>query len=371
MPVLSDASIRELAAIRGEAGPITTCYLDVDGRRLVRQQDVEQELETLLRSARQRADGEPSVLEDLARIEKHVRAGIDRHGIRGLVMIASAANDVWEVIALPVPVRSQVVINSSPAVGQLESILQGHEPIGVLLADRQRARLFVFELGELVEHSELLDELPRDYDSRGQSERGTPDHHVEELAHQHLRHAAKAAFQVFQERPYEHLVIGASDAVASDLEAALHPYLRERLGGRIHVTIDASASTVQEAAEAVEVELEKARDAAIVERLREAAATGRKGVAGLADTLEALNEHRVEHLVVSKGFAKEGWRCSATESLHAVGPNHPTTGAPMTRVPDVVEDAVEVALATKVPVTICVADADLDVLGRIGALLRY
>lgn len=371
MPVLSDASIRELAAIRGEAGPITTCYLDIDGRRLVRQQDVEQELETLLRSARQRADGEPSVLEDLARIEKHVRAGIDRHGIRGLVIIASAANDVWEVISLPVAVRSQVVINSSPAVGQLESILQGHEPIGVLLADRQRARLFVFELGELVEHSELLDELPRDYDSRGQSERGTPDNHVEELAHQHLRHAAKAAFQVFQERPYEHLVIGASDAVASELEAALHPYLRERLGGRVHVAIDASASAVQEAAEAVEVELEKARDAAIVERLREAAATGRKGVAGLADTLEALNEHRVEHLVVSKGFTKEGWRCSATDSLHAVGPNHPNTGAPMTRVPDVVEDAVEVALATKVPVTICVADADLDVLGRIGALLRY
>jgi len=149
--VLSDASIRELAAIRGEDGPITTCYLDVDGRRLVRQQDVEQELETLLRSARQRAADEPSVLEDLARIEKYVRAGIDRQGVRGMVFFASSTNDLWEVIPLPVRVRSQVVVNSSPAVAQLESILQGHEPIGVLLADRQRARLFVFELGRLVE----------------------------------------------------------------------------------------------------------------------------------------------------------------------------------------------------------------------------
>ncbi|MFP5254301.1 MAG: hypothetical protein ACLGI8_00440 [Acidimicrobiia bacterium] len=371
MTVLSDASIHELAAIRGEAGPITTCYLDVDGRHLVRQQDVEQELETLLRSARQRADDDPSVLEDLARIEKHVRAGIDRQGVRGLVFVASVANELWQVIPLPVRVRSQVVVNSAPAVAQLESILQSHEPIGVLLADRQRARLFVFELGELVEHSELLDELPRDYDSRGQSERGTPESHVEELAHQHLRHAARAAFQVFQERPFEHLVVGASEAVAGELEAALHPYLRERLGGRIHVAIDAPASVVQEAAEAVELELEKARDAAIVERLREAAATGRKGVAGLAATLEALNEHRVERLVVSKGFSKEGWRCPDTGTLHAVGPTHPTTGAPMVRVPDVVEDAVEEALTAKVPVTICVADADLDVLGRIGALLRY
>ena len=38
----------------------------------------------------------------------------------------------------------------------------------MLLADKQRAQLFVFELGQLVDRSELLDELPRDYDSRGE-----------------------------------------------------------------------------------------------------------------------------------------------------------------------------------------------------------
>lgn len=371
MTVLSDASIRELAAIRGEDGPITTCYLDVDGRRLVRQQDVEQELETLLRSARQRAADEPSVLEDLARIEKYVRAGIDRQGVRGMVFFASSTNDLWEVIPLPVRVRSQVVVNSSPAVAQLESILQGHEPIGVLLADRQRARLFVFELGRLVERSELLEELPRDYDVRGQSERGTPEGHVEELAQQHLRNAARVAFEVFQERPFEHLLIGATEAVASDLEAALHPYLKERLAGRLHLPIDAAEAAVREAVEEMEIELEKARDAEVVERLREAVGSGRRGVAGLADTLLALNEHRVEHLVVSEGFSKEGWRCPETDALYAVGPTNPVTGTKMVRVPDVVEDAIEVVLARKLPVTICVENADLDVMGRIGALLRY
>jgi hypothetical protein len=43
----------------------------------------------------------------------------------------------------------------------------------------------------------------------------------------------------------------------------------------------------------------------------------------------------------------------------------------MERVDDVVEEALEAALTQGIPVTICVADADLDVLGRIGALLRY
>src|SRR3546814_10032533 len=95
--------------------------------------------------------------------------------MRCLAIFAASATDLWKVIELPVPVRSHLVINHAPAVGQLESVLQEHEPIGVLLADRQVARLFVFELGELVERSELIDELPRDYDVRGMRERGTPD----------------------------------------------------------------------------------------------------------------------------------------------------------------------------------------------------
>src|SRR5690606_10956458 len=140
----------------------------------VRQKDVEQELEMMLRSARKRANGHQSVQRDLDRIEAFVKGGLERNSVRGLAIFASEANELWEVIELPVPVRSRVVINHSPAVGQLEAVFQEHEPIGVLLADKQRACLYVFEMGELIDHSELLDELPRDYDIRGQSERGTP-----------------------------------------------------------------------------------------------------------------------------------------------------------------------------------------------------
>lgn len=371
MAVLTEAAIRELAGIRGEAAPITSCYLDVDGRRLTRHQDVEHELEGMLRDARQRANGHRSVHDDLRRIEAYVRGGFDRSVTRGLAFFACAASDIWEVIELPVPVRSRVVINHAPAVGQLESVVQEHVSIGVLLADKQRARLFVFELGRLVERSELIDELPRDYDLRGLRERGTPEHHVEELAHQHLRHAARAAFDLWQARGFHHLAIGAPDAIANELEGALHPYLRERLSGRIHVPVGASHAEVRDAAEVVEARVERDREAALVARLKEAAATGGRGVVGLAGTLKALNEHRAERLIVSKGFTREGWRCPDTGALAMVGPTNPANGATMHRVSDVVEDAIEEALTQDIPVTICIGNADLDVAGQIGALLRY
>lgn len=371
MAVINEAAIRELAGIRGEAAPITSCYLDVDGRRLARQQDVEQELDGLLREARRRANGHASVHDDLRRIESFVRAGLDRSTTRGLAFFASSATDLWEVIPLPVPVRSKVVINHAPAVGQLESVLHEHEAIGVLLADRQRARLLVFELGAVVDRSELLDELPRDYDHRGDRERGTPDHHVEELALQHLRHAARAAFDLWQAHGFQHLAIGGPEPVVVEIERLLHPYLRERLCGRVKVAVTAGLPEILTAAEAVEAEMGRKREADAVAKLREATLTGRRGAAGLGPTLEALNEHRAEHLLVSKGFAEEGWRCPATGHLAEKGPNHPVHGTAMERIDDVVEDAIEEALTQGIPVTICTDNADLDVLGRIGALLRY
>jgi hypothetical protein len=43
----------------------------------------------------------------------------------------------------------------------------------------------------------------------------------------------------------------------------------------------------------------------------------------------------------------------------------------MVEVTDVVEEAIEEALAQSCEVEVCVGNADLDVLGQIGALLRY
>jgi peptide chain release factor subunit 1 len=369
-PITEDA-IRELAGLRGDGVPITSCYLDVDGRRVARRQDLEHEVDALLRDARRRANGHASVHDDLHRIEALVHAGLDRHAVRGLAIFACSAQDLWEVIELPLPVRTQLVINHAPAVGQLEALLHEHEPIGVLLADRQRARLLVFDQGVLVERSELIDELPRDVDGRGERERGTVAPHVDELAHQHLRRAARAAFDLHQARGFEHLAIGGPEPVAAELERLLHPYLAARCCGRIHVGVGSSLAEVRSAAEAVEALVERHREAALVARLREAAITGRRGVAGLAPTLEALHSRRVERLVVSKGFAEEGWRCPTTGALALVGPTNPFTGGRMERISDVVEDAIEEALAQGVPVSICVENADLDVLGRIGALLRY
>jgi peptide subunit release factor 1 (eRF1) len=243
----------------------------------------------------------------------------------------------------------------------------------VLLADRQRARLFVFELGELVERTELIDELPRAYDERGHSDQGhaRERHHVEELAHQHLRHAAEVAFDLYREVGFQHFAIGAPDAIAHELESCLHPYLAERLCGRIGVPVGSSLDDIRAAAIELEIEVNRAREADLVARLRDSVASGGKAVAGLESVLRALHGRRVERLVVSAGFSEAGWRCAACDALAPVGPSCPACAGQMHRVVDVVEDAIEDSLRQGIQVAICVDNADLDVAGRVGAFLRY
>jgi len=371
MSSITEDAVRELAAVSGDGSPVVTCYLDVDGRRYPRRQDYEYQLDAMLRRARERVNGSAHTAKDLQRIHDFVRGGFDRSSTRGLAMFACSAASLWRVIPLSVPVHNQVVVNQNPAVGQLEVVLHTFERIGVLLADREHARLFVFDLGELVERSELFDALPRDYDHRGERDQGDTRGHVQDLVDQHVRRAARATFDLYREREFPHLLVGAPAEVLGKLEGALHPYLRERLAERLSLPVSSSPDDVRAAVLEAEARIEARREQELVDRLRAGVGSGRRAAAGLQPVLQALGERRVDHLLVSQGYSDAGWRCGSCGVLTTVGRRCPLCDGEMVEVHDVVEEAVEQALVQSCRVDVCTGNADLDVLGRIGALLRY
>ncbi|MDQ3305703.1 MAG: hypothetical protein M3535_06930 [Actinomycetota bacterium] len=371
MVAITEDEIRRLAGFKGEQAPVTSCYLNVDGATHVRHQDVVRELDRVVRGARARVNGDASVASDLARMEAHVRGGLDRSRTRGLAMFSCTAHDYWQVIELPVPVHSQVVVNHTPSIRQLEVVVDQHERFGLLLVDRQRVRMLVFELGELVESTAAFDQLPRGDDEDHSYTKDQVRDHAAARVRQHLHHGAQVAFQVYQAQGFERLIVGAPDDLAGELESVLHPYLRERVVARCAIPLHASDDEVRRAALEVEAEVERAKEAEAVALLREGLGAGGRAVAGLADTLAALVERRVETLLVSSGYVQAGWRCGACKWIGTRGRSCPVCGAEMTQVDDVVEEAVEEALVQSCRVEICVGNADLDVLGGIGALARY
>jgi peptide chain release factor subunit 1 len=347
--VLTEADVRALAAFKGTEAPVTSVYLDVDGAHHVRRKDLLHELDALLKPVR-RDHREPSVLQDLKKIEDLVRGGIDRSNVRGLAVFSCSAHGLWRVLELPVTVRSQIVVNHTPAVRQLETVLDEYEAFGVLVADKHKARMFVYELGELVDSSDLL---------------------VEDHGHDHLKHAADVAFTMLKDDGFERLIIGAPEEIANELESLLHPYLRERVVARCHLRIDASLDEIRQTALEVEADVERRKEAAAVARLRDAVGSHTRGVAGIDETLKAIVERRVDVLLVSSGYTAPGWRCNGCGWIGRRGRTCSVCSAAMHEVEDLVEEAIEEALAQSCEVEVCVGNADLDVLGQIGAILRY
>lgn len=369
--MITQELVRELAAFDSGGAPVVSCYLNVDGRERVRPVDYARDFERLERRLRENGTLDPAARAEVERISSFVHDGLDRSSVRGLAVFACSSADLWQVVPLPVPVHSRLSVSDAPALAQLESVVQQLRAIGVLLADRQRTRVLVFDGGELVDHDEVLDELPRNYDERGQAERGDVSGHVEELANQHRREAAAHAFQVFQAASVDRVAIGGPAESLAGLEADLHPYLRERLVGKVDVGLGASLDEIRQAVLDIEARAERAEEAVAVARLRDAAGAGTKGVTGLTATLGVLAERRVEQLLVSEGYEDTGWRCANCGVLAAVGPSCPACGTEMQHLDDVVEAAIGDAMAQSCHVEMCVENADLDVLGRIGALLRY
>lgn len=371
MALINEESIRALASFKAADRPVVTTYLDVDGRRWPKFADVEARLDRMVREAADaaRANGHSHALDDLEHMQAHVRAGIDRSRTRGLA-IFSCGPALWQVHELPVRVKDQLVVNETPHVRQLERIVDNYPGFGFLLADKQRTRMFVFELNQLVDRSEAFDALPRHDDDAGDRDRGHERNHIEAATHQHVKRAAAMAFDVWKQHPFDHLILSAGPEIAHELENGLHSYLKERIAARINIPAASSEAAIVSAALEVEEEVERQREAALVERLREAAGGGRGGVAGLAATLAALSERRADTLLVSDGYEAEGWRCGCGV-LAAKGRTCPTCSGQMEHVDDIIEEAVEQALLQSCHVEMCVGNADLDVLGRVGALLRF
>lgn len=380
MEVLSAELVQRLARWRGghEHGVITL-YLNVDGKENIRPEDYLAHLDALIRDAISK-DKRPEVAQTLARTSEFVAGEFERQNFRGLAVFADPY-DLWEVVALPVPVEDHLVVNMTPHVRQLETVLDEYEPTGVLMTDRQRARLMVIELGRVVEREEIIDPLPRHDDDKGDWRKDHVKTHANESAQQHFRHSAMAMFDLYQRHHFNHLVLCVADEMSGDVKRQLHDYLQQKLVGCTALQMTASDDEIISMAHEMTQLEERRREGQYVDRLRAAVSTaGPSGkpttesssaVAGLDPTLEAIYEKRVDTLLISQGFVAEGWRCTDCSYIATVGRKCRMCGSAMILVEDVIEEAVGDALGQKCKVEFCSDNADLDVMGRIGALLRF
>jgi peptide chain release factor subunit 1 len=219
-----------------------------------------------------------------------------------VAVFASQPVDLFETLRLPRSVRSRVAIGRSPLVGPLAR-LERVERWCVALVSRRDARIFRGSPDGIREIEQIHDTVFGQHDQGGWSQ-ARYQRGIEKEKDDHLKNTAEALMRHFKRRPFQRLITGGPREVVADFEQKLHGYLRERLAGRIEVDVDtATPDQVLQAAQPRFEELERERESEALERL------GERGARGLGEVLPALNERRVELLLLEEQFSAPGAQC--------------------------------------------------------------
>jgi hypothetical protein len=92
---------------------------------------------------------------EIHKIEEFFAHRYDWSG-RAVAVFSCAPANFFEFIPLSIPIKDFIKIASKPEIEPLEDLLQDVNHLGVVLVDQQGARLFCYNLGELVEQEGIV-----------------------------------------------------------------------------------------------------------------------------------------------------------------------------------------------------------------------
>jgi peptide chain release factor subunit 1 len=316
--------------------------------------------------------------EDIAIVLRYFDREYDWSG-RSVAVFSCAAQDFFKAFPLAIATRDRVRIDVRPYVKPLADLLDLYGGYGVVLVDKQGARLFNFHLGELREQEGVMGEAIRHTKRGGGSQAagrrggtaGQTDY-VEEVADRNIKDVVEVATRFFSENNVRRIVIGGTDENVALFRSHLPKAWQSLVIGTFAINMTASHVEVQERAIEIGKEAENRREAHLVETIVTNAAKGRGGSVGLEDTLSAIREGRVQSLVIRDGYRAPGYRCKSCGHLSSLPMGIcPFCGGETEQIPDAVEDAVRQVMRSGGEVEVLHGNQGGKGFDKIGALLRY
>jgi len=366
--------LRELA--RWDTGdvPVSSLYLNVDGRHYPREEDVRQRARKNLHRLREQSVWLPkvhgkSVVCDAGRMMSFLEDEFERRSTRGLALFACHEQGMWEEVRTARPLPDRATVGRQPYLLPLEAMLEAQRSLCAVIVDKEKARIFLSCRDVIEERTEVVDDVPGHHEQGGRAQ-ARFQRHVDDHVGRHLRRVADVLLDMLRRGDFDHLIVAGPEQALTEFERLLHDWVARRIVGRTSLPITAVPGEVLERMLEIEERMESEKEARMLERLRAGAATGRGAVVGVPDTLRALGDGRVDTLVVPFDAGSPGVRCPECGLLDAERKRCPRCGVPTAPVIDLVDAAVAAALRQRATVeTVSHALADDD--GAMGALLRY
>jgi hypothetical protein len=333
---------------------------------------------------------------DNERVDRHIEIEPPTTAAQGMLIVARSDADVFVALPLAVAVPTDVKVGPIPALARLARTADDFATYAVLLADQKEASLTfvtqarrergVVAYGAEYPFKRKAGGSQRRYQARADVRRD-----------QFARTIADGTRRALDEANVDVLIIAGDEVITSPLNQLFHQTVSDRIIGTVRLDITAPVADIINATLPIDEEAERNREAATVAALRGAIEADGLGAAGPAAVLSALQQVRVETLVMTDDFSEPGWADYSADvgGVGSIPDRHPVGGDRGQIVPILVEDelirrAILTGATFKIvrtdvsapriedglpkagePLPRAEAAQQLDDLGGVGALLRF
>ena len=298
--------------------------------------------------------------------------------------VAFAWAERVETFRVPLALRDRIVVGRTPYTSPLSALLEQYERFAVAIVDHKRGRVFDYFVTVLHHLEDVLDRSEQNIRAAGYQglEQARINHHREYTLHRHLQHVADRLFAHHRQRPFDRVVLAGTSENMAKLEPFLHPYLRGKVVARENWAHDIPQDEARKRMEALERGIEVEKEKRLLALVRDHVCGDLLATTGLDETLRALYYGKVATLIIEDGIAKIGRECpecrflfprpeDAKEKTPVLVPC-PLCDRPTRTVPDIIDEAVELAVLSGAKVEHVVhAKDELAGLGHMASLLRF
>jgi len=374
--------IDKLAAFEPVEGlPVISLYLNAQANEHGRQdfeRFLRKEFSERARAFRAHTPERESFERDVERINEYLRDEL-RPETNGVAVFAChGAEEFFQAVQTAAPIENhRLYLYNQPHLYPLARLMDQYPRYAVLVADTNRARLFVFGRGKALSSDEIKNVKTKGTKVGGWSQMRY-QRHLEQYHLQHAKEVADQLEQVVREDNIEHVILAGDEVIIPKLREQFPQAVADKIVDVLSLDINAPEHEIL--SESLEAMREHAAqtDAEKVEQLLNDYRAGGLAVVGSTDTLEALAMGQVEELViVAQQQNVEGDRedvaiLSEAEVVEPVVGGQ--DGAVAHIEPDsviVAADLVARARQTSARITFVEDPALLEEVGGCGAFLRY
>ena len=321
---------------------------------------------------KQKKDCARADLDRILRLSGELRS----NGTHGKAVFACAAQNLWREYDLPTSLPgTHLFVDRHFHLKPLAHLLGAFPLLGVVLIDRQRARIFELRLGELTEREDLVHPQPR----RGRSDGfagydgGHAQRRVEDETRQHFKNVAEALKELLEKGVFEKWILACPDSHRSLLEAQLHSYVSQSLIGRFHADLThATRDEIRTQAQQIAEGWQADRRRELVGQALSLARSNGRGVTGLRRVLRSLELGEVQTLLLGENLQAHAVECSGCGHIDAHLVSFcPVCGRTTQEVVDVGEAILPWVIRRDIETFYVKDESEFDKVGNIAALLRY